>query len=176
MGLKVKVVEKSGLALKRTVVKSNPFKKNDCQRNSCDFCETHDINCKTREVIYKISCTGTNKDGNSCEAVDYEGETSRSIGERFMEHLEKMHSKNKKTREKSFIYDHAQTDHNGSIPPVKVEILAQCLGDPGLRQAMEAVRIREDKPALNGKEEWTNQPRKRNEKKKKSNEQVTSLQ
>ena len=59
------------------------------------------------------------------------------------------------------MYDHAKEQHGGIIPPMKVEIVAQCLGDRGLRQAMEAVLIRDTKPSLNGKEEWTNQPRKR---------------
>ena len=100
----------------------------------------------------------------TCKGVFYEGDTSRSVGERFPEHCDFMNSTKKATKKQSFIYDHAKDEHNGMIPPVKVQIVAQCLGDPGLRQAMEAVRIRELKPPLNGKEEWTNQPRKSNRK------------
>ena len=159
-GLNVKVVEKSGSAMKRLIVKSNPFKKKSCERNTCYVCDNYEVNCKKREVVYRISCIGTNIDGEPCTGEDYEGDTSRSIGERFPEHLDLMYSTNEATRKRSFIYDHAKDKHDGVIPPVKVEIVAQCLGNPGLRQAMEAVRIRENRPTLNGKEEWTNQPRK----------------
>ena len=160
-GLKVKVVERSGSALKRSIVRSNPFKQKSCERETCNMCETNEINCKTREVVYRIWCMGTNKDGQPCKDIDYDGDTSRSIGERYPEHVAVMSSNKESIRKKSFMYDHAKEQHGGIIPPMKVEIVAQCLGDPGLRQAMEAVLIRDTKPSLNGKEEWTNQPRKR---------------
>ena len=86
-GLNVKVVERSGSAIKRSIVRSNPFKQKSCERDTCDMCETNEINCKTREVVYRISCMGTNKEGQVCEGIDYDGDTSRSIGERFPEHL-----------------------------------------------------------------------------------------
>ena len=159
----MKVVEKSGTTIKRGLVKSNPFKKNNCQREVCETCETHEINCKTREVVYRISCAGTTVDGHPCEGTFYEGETSRSVGERFSEHMKTIRSGNESTKKKSFLYDHVRNQHNDETPPVKLEVVAQCLGDPGFRQALEATRIREEKPSLNGKEEWTNQPRKRTE-------------
>ena len=68
-----------------------------------------------------------------------------------------------------------QAEHNGEVPPLKVEVLARCPGDPGLRQAIEAVQIREDKPVLNGKEEWTNQPRKRSDKKRRNESQTSNI-
>ena len=52
-------------------------------------------------------------------------------------------------------------EHNGVNQPIKLEVTARFPGDAALRQAAEAVKIREDQPILNGKEEWTNQPRKR---------------
>ena len=47
---------------------------------------------------------------------------------------------------------------------IKLELVARTQSDPTLRQALEAVMIRENKPLLNTKEEWSNQPRKRKEK------------
>ena len=41
---------------------------------------------------------------------------------------------------------------------------ARCPRDATMRQAIEAVSIRENKPVLNGKKEWTNEPKKRREK------------
>ena len=58
-----------------------------------------------------------------------------------------------------------QNEHGGEVPQLKLEILSRCPGDPGLRQATEAVSIRENKPPLNGKDEWTNEPRKKKENK-----------
>ena len=48
----------------------------------------------------------------------------------------------------------------GQYPPLKFEILKKFPGDPALRQATEAVSIRRNKPKWNGKEEWSNEPRK----------------
>ena len=44
---------------------------------------------------------------------------------------------------------------------MKFEILWKFPGDPVLWQVTEAVSIRSNKPVLNSKEEWTNEPRKR---------------
>ena len=64
-------------------------------------------------------------------------------------------------RKKSFIYEHADKVHGGTIPPVTLEIVARFTGDAGVRQAAEAVYIKDERPKLNGKDEWTNQPRRR---------------
>ena len=124
------------LTFQRSIVRSNPFKPKSCERDRCEMCSTHEINCKTQEVIYEISCMGINKNGQPCEGIDYDGETSRSIGERNPEHLRLMSSNKESVRKKSFIFDHAKEEHGGTIPPMKVKIVAQCLGDPGLRQAV----------------------------------------
>ena len=64
-------------------------------------------------------------------------------------------------RKTSVFYDHVQKEHGGTNPTVKLEILAQFHGNAAMRQAAEAFTIRDGKPPLNGKEENTNQPRKR---------------
>ena len=159
-GLKVKVVERSGTSVKRSLVKSNPFKKVGCNRPGCEICALgQSIDCKARGVHYKIWCAGTNEEGQPCENENYEGETSRSTGERFGGHMSILKSKNEQTRQGSFLYKHMWESHNGTIPPLKFEILRKFPGDPALRQATEAVSIRRNKPTLNGKEEWTNEPR-----------------
>ena len=161
-GLKVKVVERSGTSVKKTLVKSNPFKKRGCNRDGCLVCRLDgDVDCKAREVHYKISCKGVDESGEQCSNVNYEGETSRSTGERFPGHMSVLNSNKEQVRQKSFFYDHIMESHNGEIPPLSLEILRRFPGDPALRQATEAVSIRTNKPSLNGKEEWTNEPRKR---------------
>ena len=165
-GLKVKVVERSGTSVKKNLVRSNPFKTRGCRREGCLVCGLGgDVDCKARGVHYKISCNGVNEDGERCSNVDYEGETSRSTGERFPGHMSLLKSKDETTRQKSFLYDHILECHNGEIPPLSMEILGRFPTDPALRQATEAVSIRMNKPSLNGKEEWTNEPRKRKSRK-----------
>ena len=52
------------------------------------------------------------------------------------------------------MYEHSVKHHNGAKVEFKVKILGTCVGDPLLRQCMEAVAIRDEKPTLNGREEW----------------------
>jgi DNA mismatch repair ATPase MutL len=44
--------------------------------------------------------------------------------------------------------------HNGAKVEFKVKILGTCVGDALLRQCMEAVAIRDDRPTMNKREEW----------------------
>ena len=167
-GLKIKVVERSGRSVKRTLVKSNPFKKKGCGRDECQVCALGgEVDCKARGIHYKIWCDGEDAQGNPCVNIDYEGETSRSTECRFGGHMSTLRSKNEQIRQKSFLYDHMWEVHNGEIPPLKIEILGKYPGDPGLRQATEAVSIRQNKPKMNGKNEWTNEPRPRTKTKEK---------
>ena len=161
-GLRIKVIERSGRSIKKTLVKSNPFKKKGCDRSGCQVCALGgDVDCKARGIHYRISCDGADAKGNACVDVDYEGETSRSAEERFGGHMSIIRSKSEQVRQGSFIYKHIWESHNGEVPPLKMEVLGKFPGDPGLRQATEAVSIRKNKPSLNGKDEWTNEPRRR---------------
>ena len=85
-------------------------------------------------------------------------------------------SHQKKTEQKkSFMFDHVNEVHQGVVPPITLEIVDRFVGETGIRQAEEAVLIHEQKPPLNGKEEWTDLPRKRREQPTvTSNEPVTS--
>ena len=152
--LKVKVVEKTGKSIKSNLVKSNPFKKIGCEKG-CTICRMG-VDCKARGVHYRISCEDT-----ECGDAQYEGETSRSTGERFPEHLRLIGDKRERFRQKSAFYEHAWERHGGSIPPLKFEIIGKYPDDPGMRQATEAVSIRLNNPSMNGKREWTNEPRPR---------------
>ena len=162
--MKVKIVERAGATVKKSLVKSNPFAENKCKKASCQVCKLDcKFSCRTRETVYKITCDGTDVDGQKCEGIVYEGETSRSIAERFNEHMATLNSDSDTTRRKSMMYEHVRARHGNVNPDVKLELIARTQSDPTLRQALEAVLIREDKPVLNTKEEWSNQPRKRQE-------------
>ena len=167
--MNVKVVEKTGTTIKKSLVKSNPFAADKCKKSSCQVCKLDcKFSCKTRESVYRITCDGTDVNGQKCEGVVYEGETSRSIAERFGEHMAALTSNSENTRKKSILYEHVRDKHRNVTPEIKLELVARTQSDPTLRQALEAVMIRENKPLLNTKEEWSNQPRKRKE--KRSNE------
>ena len=160
--LKIKIVETAGTTIKKSLVKSNPFAETKCTKPSCEVCKLDcKFSCKTRETVYKITCEGTDTNGKKCEGIVYEGETSRSIAERFNEHMTILRSDCDSTRKKSMMFEHVKEKHGNVTPPVKLELIARTQSDPTLRQALEAVVIREEKPVLNSKEEWSNQPRKR---------------
>ena len=148
--LKIKVVEKTGRTLKQELVRSNPFEKRKCQKK-CSICEDHTkVNCKMREVSYEIICDGKHED--KTEEIKYGGETSRSIGERFDEHQDDIQKKKSNTP----IYQHFLEEHNGIPQPISLKIIKRCPADAMIRQATEAVYIRENDPILNRKAEFGN--------------------
>ena len=146
VGLKIKVVEKTGRSLKEELVKSNPFEKKKCNEE-CFICDNYPkINCKMREVMYNIKCNGKH---NNEIIYDYGGETCRSIAERFGEHINDINEK----KRGSTLYSHFIEEHNGETQPINLEIVKQCCSNAMLRQATEAVFIRENKPILNARRE-----------------------
>ena len=149
IGLKIKVQEKSGVTLKQDLVRSNPFQKLKCL-DQCTICESHPkINCKMRDVIYDIVCEG---DHGAETIVNYGGETSRSIGERFNEHLEDILKK----KTNAPMYQHFSEMHNSITQPISLKVIKSYPFNAMLRQATEAVYIKENKPVLNAKMEFGN--------------------
>ena len=150
--LKIRVVERSGVSLKHVMVKSNPFARVPCRPTSCGVCTTTDkVNCKKRDVVYEVSCNGCN--------ANYIGETARSIGERFSEHLNKYNSNSSS----SIFHKHMCEKHNSTHQQLDIRIMGSYPGDAMLRQASEATSISELQPMLNRKEEFgnSNVPRRR---------------
>ena len=139
-------MEKSGESIKKILTKSNPFKKKGCGDVNCPVCVRDcGINCMSKDVVYQ----------NYCEQHDlcngkYDGETSEVIKERFGEHLDDYRLR----PQTSVMHAHSIEHHNGTKVDFKVKILGTCVGDPLLRQCMEAVAIRDDKPSMNRREEW----------------------
>ena len=163
--LNIKVIEKSGQSVRKALSRSDPFKTKNCKKESCEVCATEDkVNCKHREVVYKISCDGTKENGEKCKNITYIGETSRSIAERFSEHKRALLHESTEQKKKSVFYEHITKEHNQVPQPLKLEIVGSYPGDAMLRQMAEAVMIADEKPVINSKDEWIqNQPRKRNE-------------
>ena len=149
IGLNIKVIEKSGKTLKQELVRSNPFEKVRCNQE-CEICKNHPkINCRARDVIYEIKCEGEH---TTDERRTYGGETSRSISERFHEHCDDI----KKKKIDTPIYKHFRDEHGGLEQPIELKIVKTCQSDAMLRQATEAVYIRENDPIMNRKTEFGN--------------------
>ena len=80
--------------MKERLVKSNPFKNKTCKETDCQVCKMNpDTNCKVRDIVYQISCLGSEEDGPCGES--YIGESARSLKERINEHVEKYEKKDK---------------------------------------------------------------------------------
>lgn len=109
------------------------------------FCKFSPGICKKRELVYCIECA-------ECKGeFKYVGETSRSLGERFLEHFKNLDDSN------STFYDHKVNIHEGQDLKFKfnVNIINSHTGDPMRRQVAEGVCIDELKPLLNRKDEWS---------------------
>ena len=149
--LKIRVVERAGKSLKRTLAKSDPFRKTTCNQDKCKVCKINSkVNCKSRGVVYEMKCQGCNGKGSNDGL--YIGETARSVGERINEHLTKYEKKDKN----SVFHKHVEEKHNGERQNVRLKVVSSCGNDAMLRQVTEAVVIKELNPELNTKEEWGN--------------------
>ena len=119
VGLKVKVVERTGTTIKKMLVKSNPFKEMSCKDPRCYVCSLGvGFSCKDRDVVYRMFCQGVNRVGQVCTNINYEGETSRSNGERFGEHMGVLASQCDSTRKKSVFFEHVMSEHGGYNPKI----------------------------------------------------------
>ena len=88
-GYRIKVVEKSGMMILRTLQQKNPWGSEDCNREDCLLCESkmgeegQGKSCKKRNLVYETTCNQCKQEGR---VVRYLGETARSAFERGREH------------------------------------------------------------------------------------------
>ncbi|XP_022810130.1 uncharacterized protein LOC111347144, partial [Stylophora pistillata] len=98
-GFNIKVVEKAGIAIKRLLQKSDPFKPRQCGREDCPVCSTGGKGpCDRESVTYEIKCI-------QCNSV-YVGETARSAYTRGKEHTKSLNNK----EERSALWKHCAPD------------------------------------------------------------------
>ena len=149
----IRVIERSGNSLKSQLVKSNPFQRTACNCLVCgsNLLKTEKVDCKSRGVVYRAKCMGFGKDSKPCQSF-YVGETSRSVGERFKEHVEKYEARS----DKSVFWLHCKDEHDGDLQKLDVGIACKRSSDAMLRQISEAVLIAKDDPDLNKRCEWGN--------------------
>ena len=143
--LKVKVKQRPGNKVKDLLCRSNPFNSVKCFDTECKVCVLKPGLCKKRETVYSIECHGCSGDYKDI------GESSRSLGERFGEHLTGF----RKQSPTSVFHNHKIDFHNGNDIELRLKVLSSHRGDPMRRQVSEGVNIAELQPKLNQKEEWS---------------------
>ena len=110
-GSRVRVVERSGVMVRKMLHRSNPWAGGDCGRKKCLPCLSSDgkTNCFTKNVVYSIECI-------SCEegkklTTCYIGETSRSLHCRGVEHWEGFMGK----KDNNPMFKHSAEAHDGEV-------------------------------------------------------------
>ena len=107
-GRKIKLVEKSGNMIKRSLNTTNKTKVEHCCRENCLPCtqaeEGGGGQCKKRNITYQTNCLDCMAKGKK---VTYYGESARSAYERGLEHM----SDFKKQEEDSHMWKHQLEEH-----------------------------------------------------------------
>ena len=115
---KVKIVERSGTSVKQIFHKSNPWSGGNCGRKECLPCMNGDgsQNCFDKNVVYQISCLNCSE---KKEAALYIGQTSRSLHERGVEHLQGLIKK----QEDSPLFKHVSEVHQGVTVDFRMRVI-----------------------------------------------------
>ena len=154
---RIKIVEKGGVKIEKLLVNKNPFKNQKCQEKWCPLCkgEFGDFNiaCNTNNTGYRWVCKTCEKTKNLTKV--YEGETSRSIRVRSIEHIRSYEKK----KPNSVLHKHKLLDHIDEEVEFELEITG-IFKDALTRQANESIRIynRCGSEILNSKSEFNHPP------------------
>ena len=156
-GYRLKIVEKGGKKIEKFLTKKNPFKETKFEDQWCPLCKGNygeiKLACNTNNLGYRWICRTCETTKNEMKV--YEGETSRSIRVRTMEHLAAL----KNERADSVLYKHKKLEHINENVEYGLEITG-IFKDPLTRQANESVRIynRKGTEILNSKREFNHPP------------------
>ena len=147
---KVKVVERSGTAVKSILVKTNPVPDQKCSRPECYLCKSSENSkCKARSVTYQTSCLRCKEKGK--ERL-YIGESARSGFERLSEHFQGY----LQGANDNHMHKHFQTEHELEAERPEFEAKIVRTHQSALyRQVHEAVLIMKNEPiTLNSRGEY----------------------
>ena len=136
-GLRIRVVERTGGALKSELQRSNPFATGNCGRADCFVCTTTGKgNCNTESVTYTIECMGEN-----CSRRVYVGETASNAYTRGAEHLGRLAARN---IDQSPLWRHCVDEHGGEMQEFGMRITGSYRNDTMIWQIKKAVKNRPD--------------------------------
>ena len=130
--------------------RSDPFRTEKCDRQSCMVCQTSGKgSCDKEGVTYSIRCVECA--GRGIEKVYY-GESSRNAYSRGEEHLDEYRRKTKD----SVLWRHCRLDHESEIQNFTMSVTGIYRRDAMLRQVSEAVALGNAKVGtiINTKKEW----------------------
>ena len=118
MGLKIKVIEKTGRKVKNILQRSSNVIDKSCPTGSviCSECNNR-ISCLTTDVTYKITCNLCQKKVKPLITL-YDGETTRTARTRALEHVDKLKKKDKE----SCLWNHANEHHKHQPTDYKFDI------------------------------------------------------
>ena len=148
-GFRIKVVERTGITLKRKLQVSNPFKPQHCGRAQCFVCSSGGTgNCNAESITYQINCEGDCEEDNI-----YKGETASNAFTRGEKHITDLNSRNVKN---SPLWRHCRDRHNSVMQEFQMKVTGTFKNDAMLRQISEAVQIENTNPAklMNTRAEW----------------------
>ena len=144
--LKIRVVEKTGSTMLRTLQKASITEERQCPDSECMVCLTSKKKglCRKEGVTYEIRCEECNE--------HYIGETGRCANVRLKEHIQDYRMK----KENSVMWRHCSERHDGERKKFKSKVKQIFGSDATLRQVSEAVGIKREAAKMNNKLEWGN--------------------
>ena len=154
---RINFFEKGCIKIEKLLTNKKPFKTEKWTDKWCPLCKGEygeiKIDCNTNNAGYRWVCKTCEKNRNQKRV--YEGETSRSIRIRTLEHLRGL--KNKISS--NVLYKHSKMDHIGENVEFGLEI-SGTFNNALTRQANESIRIykRPDSELLNSKSEFNHPP------------------
>ena len=150
-GMRVALQERAGKANK-TLARSEPLKRQKCDREDCFIFTTGKGNCEKNCVGYEVKCETCHMDGRK---TVYEGETGKNGYTRGAEHQDSLRLKD----EENALWKHCMVEHGGVRAKFSMKVCGRfhsCL----VRQVDEAVRIDSSKAdcLMNSKTEFHQAP------------------
>ena len=124
--------------MKQILIKSNIWAGGPCGRKKCLPCENGDgkQNCFEKNVVYDIKCLSCCSEESGNKSAVYTGQTSQSLHERGMQHLQKLLTKS----DSSPLYKHVMEEHDGKFVDFQMKVVKKHF-TAFSRLVHEAVRI-----------------------------------
>ena len=115
---RIRFIERAGCKIKDVICKSNPWANAKCGRDDCQICknEKQQGKCTKEGITYRIGCMKCKENGIN---NNYWGESSRSMYERYMEHLKGLDNE----EEENALWKHVVNEHGGIKQNFEVEII-----------------------------------------------------
>ena len=152
--IKMRVIERPGPKHQDTMIATNANEKQKCEKiNTCLVCNTDKGgDCRKKEVVYEITC-------KTCKPkmiYGYDGQTGRNAYTRGKEHVDSEKATKPSEQEKSMMWRHQQSVHNGEKAEWEMKVHKAFQKQPLDRLICEARRIRARPPetSLNSKHEF----------------------